>query len=95
MQFVSKVELVFAITGRGCVIVPGIPCSFSPPIGIGAELEFRNPSGSVVRTKMSGIELVNRGKLSDHIPFSISKSTTKNEIELGAELYLVSNTQKT
>jgi hypothetical protein len=41
--FLFRVEDVFAITGRGCVLVPGIPRSFAIPIKRGAPLELRRP----------------------------------------------------
>lgn len=89
MKFIEEVEDVFDISGRGCVIIPGIPYSFEPAIGIGAELEIYNPSGSIVSATLKGIEMLNRGKPMEHAPFSVNRDVKKGDIEIGAKLYLV------
>lgn len=95
MRHIGTVEIVFAISGRGCVVLPGVPFSTNPPIAIGSELEFRNPSGSVVRTKIKGVEFVNRGAPSQHAPFRVGSEVLKEDIEPGAEFYLVSEQNET
>ena len=95
MIFIEEVEDVFDISGRGCVIVPGIPHSFKLTIGVGAELEFQNPSGSIIRAKLSGIEMINRGKPMKHTPFSVNRDVKKGDIEIGSKLFLVKYEQKT
>ncbi len=89
MKFIEEVEDVFEIRGRGCVIVPGIPYSFELTVGIGSELEIHNPSGSVVLTKLKGVEMLNRGKPMNHIPFCVTLDVKKGDIEIGAKLYLI------
>lgn len=90
MMFIEEVEHVFDIKGRGCVIAPGIPHSFKPPVSIGAKLEFHNPSGSVVRATLKGLEMLNRGKPMNHFPFCVNREVKKGDIEIGAKLYLAS-----
>jgi len=90
MKFIEIVEDVFDISGRGCVIVPGIPYSFDPPIGIGAKIEIRNPSGTVVQATLKGIEMINRGRPREHAPFSVNLDVNKSDVEIGAELHLIS-----
>lgn len=94
MEFLSKVENVYDIPRRGCVIVPGIPYSFHPPLKIGAKLQFRNPSGNKVNTILKGVEIINREKPMDHAPFLVDRNVKKGDIEIGAELYFVSNNEK-
>ena len=89
MKFIEEVEHVFDISGRGCVVVPGIPNSFEPSLSVGAQLQFNNPSGSIVRATIQGIEMINRGKLMNHSPFSLDRSVKKSDIEPGAKMYLV------
>lgn len=91
MKFIEEVEDVFSISGRGCVIVPGIPYSFEPKIGSGVKIQFHNPSGSIVTTTIQGLEMINRGKPMNHAPFSVDKSIKKSEIELGAKIYLIND----
>ena len=95
MKFIEEVEGVFDISGRGCVIVPGIPYSFEPVIGIGAELEFHNPSGSIVSTTLKGVEMINRGRPMNHVPFCVNRNVKKCDIEIGAKLYLISYEPRT
>lgn len=89
MKFIEKVEDVFDVSGRGCVIVPGIPYSFEPKIGVGAELEIRNPSGRRVHAILKGVEMINRGRPMKHAPFLVDRDVKKSDIEIGAELYLI------
>ena len=89
MKFIEEVEDIFDISGRGCVVVPGIPYSFEPSVGIGAKLQFNNPSGSTVTATLQGLEMINRGKPMDHAPFSLDPSVKKGDIEIGAKMYLI------
>ncbi len=91
MKFIEEVEHVFEISGRGCVIAPGIPYSFDPSIKIGDRIQFNNPSGSVVLTSLRGIEMLNRGKPMEHVPFSVEITVKTLDIEVGAKFYLVSS----
>lgn len=95
MKFIEEVEIVFDIKGRGCVIAPGIPHSFEPPLGVGAKLEFHNPSGSVVSATLKGLEMLNRGRPMNHFPFCVNSEVKKSDIEVGAKLYLISYEGKT
>lgn len=88
MIFIDKVEDVFKISGRH-VIVPGIPCDFESCLEVGAYLEFHNPTGMIVSAQLEGFEMIRRNKPGSHIPFSIGNSAGKNEVDVGALLYLV------
>ena len=94
MEFLSKVEDVFDITGRGCVIAPGIPYSFQLPLKIGAKLLFRNPNGTEVKTILKAVEMINRGKPMNHAPFLVDFNVEKGDIQIGAELFYVPNDEK-
>lgn len=89
MKFIEEVEDVFDISGRGCVVVPGIPYSFEPSVGVGTQLQFNNPSGTIVRAALQGLEMINRGKPMNHAPFSLDRSVKLGDIEVGAKMYLV------
>lgn len=91
MKYIEKVEDVFDITGRGCVVVPGIPYGFEPAIGKDSVLEFQNPSGTKVRAKILAFEMVNRGEPMSHAPFSLERSVKKGDIEQGAIMFLVNH----
>ena len=91
MKYIEVVEDIFNISGRGCVIVPGIPYSFEPNVKIGDQLEFHNPSGTIIKTTLRGVEMLNRGKPMEHVPFTVDRKVKKGDIEIGAKLYLVSD----
>ncbi len=93
MKFIEEVEDVFDISGRGCVVVPGIPYSFEPSVGAGAKLQFDNPSGSMVTATLQGLEMIHRGKPMNHVPFSVDRSVKKGDIEIGAKMYLVESSE--
>jgi translation elongation factor EF-Tu-like GTPase len=89
MEFLSEVEDIFDITGRGYVIVPGIHYSFQPPLKIGAKLIFCNPNGTEVKTILKGVEMINRGKPMDHGPLLVDSNVKKGDIQIGAALFYV------
>lgn len=91
MKYIEEVEDIFDISGRGCVIVPGIPYSFEPKIGKDSILEFQNPSGSKVTARIMCFEMINRGKLTQYAPFSLERNIKKSDIEKGAKIYLVND----
>lgn len=89
MQLICTIENVFHITGRGCVVVPGIPYDFPIPVGIGAQLLIETPSGEHVRSTFAGVEMINRGKPMNHAPFSVPSNITKNQLPVGSKVFLV------
>ena len=91
MKFIEEVEDVFDISGRGCIVVPGIPYNFEPVINKESILEFHNPNGSKTRTTIQAFEMINRGKPMEHAPFSLPQEIKKKDIEPGAKIYLVEN----
>lgn len=86
--FVSKTEDVFQITGRGCVVVPGIPKS-SPDlkIKVGDSVVLKRPDGSEIETTIRGIEMGSRVP-SDFIPVLLGSEVTKDMVPVGTELWV-------
>lgn len=89
MQLICTIEDVFYITDRGCVVVSGIPYDFPTPVGIGAQLLIETPSGEHVRTRLVGVEMINRGKPMSNAPFSVPSNITKNQLPVGSNVFLV------
>ncbi|PKM04301.1 MAG: hypothetical protein CVV16_05450 [Gammaproteobacteria bacterium HGW-Gammaproteobacteria-6] len=94
MKYIEEVEDVFDITGKGCVVVPGIPCGFEPTIGKDSILEFQNPSGTKVRARILGFEMINRGRPMNHAPFSLERLVKKGDVEQGAKMFLVNDDEQ-
>ena len=86
--FISKTEDVFQITGRGCVVAPGIPKS-SPDlkIKIGDTVILKRPDGSEIETTIRGIEMVGRVSLA-FIPVLLGSEITKDMVPVGTELWI-------
>jgi len=85
--FISKIEDVFQITGRGCVVVPGIPESRTDlKIKVGDKVVLKRPDGSEVGTTICGIEMGNRSP-SRFIPLLLGSEITKDMAPIGTELW--------
>lgn len=89
MEYLFEIEQVFEISGRGCVIVPGIPHAFSEPVPVGSKLIIEHPDGKKVETRITGVEMINRGRPLQSTPFSVSKSTTKMQLPIGSKVFFV------
>ena len=57
MTILFKVEDIFYISGRGCVIVPAIPQGLDFRIRAKNQIELRNPDGRILQTHIASIEL--------------------------------------
>jgi translation elongation factor EF-Tu-like GTPase len=90
MRLLCKIEDVFEITDRGCVIVPGIP--HSPPLNIkvGDYIVVETPSGERFETMIAGIEMINRGRPMEHSPFSVPRAIRKEQLRIGSQVFLKS-----
>jgi len=89
MRFLFQIEDVFDISGRGCVVVPGIPFTFPESVRVGAHILVEAPSGSRLETTISAFEMINRGKLMDHAPFSLPREVSKAQLPIGSRVYLL------
>ncbi len=80
----------FNIAGRGTVVVPGIPHSFTDPvIRRGDPLILRTPLGDIIETYLRDIELINYrpgGKRLEATPILLP-DLHKFDIPIGTEVY--------
>jgi len=56
-KLLSRVEDVFQIAGRGCVVIPGIPQEADRSVWIGDPVWLERPDGSEISTVICGIDL--------------------------------------
>ena len=90
MRHLSTVEDRFEITGRGCVVVPGIPHDCPKDIAVrrGDTIELRKPDGTSLRTRIYEIEFCDGpGKRSD-VAFLLPPEITKADVPVGTEIWL-------
>ena len=86
LKRLSIIEDVFRITGRGLVVVPGIPWTGEWRIKIGTPLELRCPDGSKFSTAIRGIEMV-RGQR-QMCPLLLGAELTKDDVPIGTEIWI-------
>jgi translation elongation factor EF-Tu-like GTPase len=88
MQFLFEIEDVFDICGRGCVIVPGVPCELGRDVKTGEQLLIVTPHGEHIRTNIAAFEMINRGRPMAHAPFSLPRAIAKANVPVGSKVYL-------
>ena len=59
MRLFFKVEDVFHVSGRGCVIVPAIPENLDFKVRTKDQIELRTPDGRILQTHIASVELAN------------------------------------
>ena len=85
----STVADVFTITGRGCVIVPGVPYPSAtiPVLRRGAPIILRRPNGTRLLTSIRELEMISRRPAVPFIPVLLPVTITKGDVPVGTELW--------
>lgn len=84
-KLLSRVEDVFQIAERGCVVCPGIPRNSDSHLKIGDRLWLERPDGSQVSTIVRGIEM--GGPInSPGIPILLGAELTRQDVPVGTQL---------
>jgi hypothetical protein len=85
-HLICRVDNAFQISGRGCVVTPGIPKDASFQVKVGDSLVLRRPNGSVLHTVLVGVEFVrppnDRGS-----PILLGAEVTKDQVPVGTEVW--------
>lgn len=86
-SFLSRVEDTFALTGRGVVVIPGIPQDRKKYfVRIGDSIEIRKPDGQRLLTTVDGIEMANSPRKIG-ISLLLPKEIHKSDVPIGSELW--------
>lgn len=89
MKFLSVVEDVFYITGRGCVIVPAIARStVDSRLRASDPIQIRNADGQILNTHIAAVEILCGRGVQDRIAFLLSQKTCKQKVIKGAEIWV-------
>jgi hypothetical protein len=83
----SRVEDVFQLRGRGCVVVPGIPSSIECPIQIGSVVRLRRPDGSEANTVIQGIGS-GGSPAAPGTPVLLGTEIVKDDVPIGTEIWV-------
>ena len=84
--FVCRVDDVFQIAGRGCVVTPGILKNSDLVLRIGAALVLRRPDGSELYTVLRGIEMGSAPGFPAS-PLLLGEDVTKDQVPVGTEVW--------
>jgi hypothetical protein len=77
----------FLVQGRGLVAVPGIVPQGSECFRVGDPLLLRHPDGSVLRTAIGGLELLDPNP--NHEVVVLFKDLSKDDVPVGTEVWSV------
>ena len=93
MIFLSKVDDVFQIVGRGCVIVPGLPQPAQFNLRFHQDvILLRRPDGTTLETSVQALMFLGRpapGRSIDRtfIPMLLASDVTKSDVPVGTEVW--------
>lgn len=87
------VEDVFQITGRGCVLAPGLSAAAGgPAVKVGSLLRLELPDGTVRETYAAGLEMLNYGgrprPTVTTVPVLLPKDVRKEDVPPGTRVFL-------
>jgi len=93
MTLLFKVEDVFDISGRGCVLVPVIPNDLDLKIRPKDQIQLRTPDGLVFDSHIASIEFLH-GKKPDgsrgcRFAIMLPRDLVKQDVPVGTEVWLL------
>jgi hypothetical protein len=90
MRFLCTVEDVFEISGRGGVLTPGLSKTTGADIQIRAQdaIQLRRPDGSVVRTHIHAVEILDGPNKRWCVPVLLPPEFKKSDVPVGTQIWL-------
>lgn len=97
MKLLLTVEDVFQLTGRGCILAPGLSGEPGvPPVKVGAPLRLVLANGIVRDTHVAGLEMLNYGARPRPaiitVPILLPTNIRKEDVPPGTKVYLLPET---
>jgi hypothetical protein len=90
MEYLSTVDDVFWLEGRGCVITPGIPENSKWRIKVGDALHLIRPDGSTLPSKVAGIEMISVSSPRRRpTPLLLPPEVRREEVPIGTKVFVV------
>lgn len=89
----SKIKFRFGIKGRGVAIDPGVP--YDPPthrVFVGDDLEIRRPDGSILSTKVRGLEM-GGGVKKKSCAILLPAEVAEEDVPVGSEVWQISRSR--
>ena len=81
----SKIEDVFEIADRGCIVVPGLMLGDDTHVRIGDPVTLRRPDGTEFETTVAGIEMIGTPDR-NALPVLLPKTIRKHHIPIGTQI---------
>ena len=92
MTHLFTVADCFQITGRGCILVPGLSTEpGAPNIGRNSKIRLRTPSAAEIDTFIKEIEMITYRKRPEKItvPILLPNNITKEQVPPGTKAFLL------
>jgi hypothetical protein len=86
LKHLSIVEDIFQITGRGLVVVPGVPGEGNWRVKIGDAVVLKRPDGTEIATIIRGIEMVRAKR--EMFPLLLGLELNKTDVPIGTEIWI-------
>jgi hypothetical protein len=90
LRLLFKVEDVFDITGRGCVLAPVVPDGLDFKIRAEDRIQLRTPFGRLFDTHIASIELLKMRNGPCRMAIMLPRDFTKNDVPVGTEIWHIS-----
>jgi len=87
----NAVDCCFEISGRGCVVVPGIPRDHTGPekVSRGSPITLKLPNGQEIPTHIKEIEFVlYSGDKGSDVTFVLPDNLRKEDVPIGTEIWI-------
>lgn len=90
MRLLCKVQDVFEISGRGCILTPGFSETAAANLQIRAKdpIQLRRADGSMVRTHIHAVEILDGPNRRWCVPVLLPPEFTKSDVPIGTEIWL-------
>ena len=89
MTFLFKIENVFEVPGRGCVIVPAIAGGADFKIRPRDAIQFRTPEGRTLNTHIGSVEFLKPAVGSCRMAILLPSDVSKQDVPKGTDVWLV------
>jgi hypothetical protein len=99
LPLLFTVEDAFQISGRGCVLVPGIgKTSEFSPVRVGDRIRLVKPNGEVIDTRIQGVEMINYGRRGPpkeiFAPILLPGPISKHDVPPGTHVYYLDDRER-
>lgn len=89
MTFLFKIEEVFEISGRGCVIVPAIDEGADFKIRARDAIQLRTPEGHTLNTQIGSVEFLKQAVGACRMAILLPTDVQKKDVPKGTDVFLI------